>query len=480
MGAASDIEDEELDFEEEIGYGQNDNLSNPAAQTASASPDVDNLLNFASQCCEEFGLNDAMKDDVLKTCKLPLPFLLVRLYSRVLAFGKDVKKNTVDGFLESATFRNHILRQILCSLLDPTIPFYVQGTKNQFIEIPHSLQGSYINGKVFGTGISDNASSHRSDILRKLKKSIEGSIDIYTTCRNLYPPGYQCTKDHAQRILFIRMYLVEYLAKDNKLKFWEWVDAKLVKLRRKSKADQESSLLANFKKDKKKFPIPVESESAFPTVVRAQDWQNDISVAVLAMAREVEWVPRQRAPRSRPVAPTPAANSRSRTSTPDDRAIRSETEVPDNPPEDDRATNGTPSKFEDETPSMQNHQSLDGDTMDLDQRSAAPQPGHGAAGGQTASKNGELVGAMQNRNASSGSSRRVDPIGRASATPPICRVTNNPHRRSPAPPLQRAATSQSSSRFGTPGSFNGASGEEEQSFYNPLLSETHSATLGLG
>ncbi|KAG9075470.1 hypothetical protein FRC06_010072, partial [Ceratobasidium sp. 370] len=133
MGAASDIEDDELEFEDEHQYGQNDGQGDPTVQSASVNADTNDLLSFANQCCEEFGLNDALKDDVFRSCKLPVQFLMVRLYSRVLSFGKDVKKNTVDGFLESSTFKNHISRRILCSLLDPNLPFYVQGTTSRFV-----------------------------------------------------------------------------------------------------------------------------------------------------------------------------------------------------------------------------------------------------------------------------------------------------------------------------------------------------------
>ncbi|KAG8727485.1 hypothetical protein FRC10_006061, partial [Ceratobasidium sp. 414] len=133
MGAASDIEDDELDFEDEHLYGPGDGHDDPTVQSASANTDTDGFLSFANQCCEEFGLSDTLKDDVIKSCKLPLHFLMIRLYSRVLSFGKDVKKNTVDGFLESTTFKTHISRRILCSLLDPNLPFYVQGATPRFV-----------------------------------------------------------------------------------------------------------------------------------------------------------------------------------------------------------------------------------------------------------------------------------------------------------------------------------------------------------
>jgi len=267
-----------------------------------------------TQCCEELELNDALKDDVLKSCKLPVQFLLVRLYSRVLSVGRDVKKNAVDGFLESSTFKTHISRRILCSLLDPNLPFFVQGATPRFVKhivdnpgaynIPEAVRTSFMHSKLFASGVSDNASSHRSDVRRKLDKSIEDAADIYTTCIRLYPQGYQLTEDHARRISFVRMYLVKYNSitvwpGKSKPSFWEWIDTKLVKLRKLSKQDQEAALRSNFRKDKKKFPIPVDSQSSFPTVVKPQDWQADIAVAVLAMADQVESVPRQHAPRSK-------------------------------------------------------------------------------------------------------------------------------------------------------------------------------------
>ncbi|KAG9099454.1 hypothetical protein FRC06_005266 [Ceratobasidium sp. 370] len=87
MGAASNIEDNELEFEDEHQYGQNNGQGDPTVQSASVNADT------------------------------------------------NVKKNTIDGFLESLTFKNHISHRILCSLLDPNLPFYIQGTTSQFVRM---------------------------------------------------------------------------------------------------------------------------------------------------------------------------------------------------------------------------------------------------------------------------------------------------------------------------------------------------------
>ncbi|KAG9080949.1 hypothetical protein FRC06_005977, partial [Ceratobasidium sp. 370] len=461
---------------------------------------TDDLLSFANQCCEELELNDALKDDVLKSCKLPVNFLMTRLYSRVLSFGRDVKKNTVDGFLESLTFKSHISRRILCSLLDPNNPFFVQGTKQRFVKhiidnpgaynIPDAVRTSFIHSKAFSSGISDNASSHRSDIRRKVDKSIEDAVDIYTTCYRLYPEGYQCTEDHARHVAFIRMYLLEYntTAWDGKptSSFWEWLDAKLVKFRKKSKADRETSLRTNLKKDQKRFPVPVDGQSSFPAVVKAQDWQADIAVAVLAMAEQVESVPRQRAPRSRAtssrasaVAPMPNAGAQG------NEQDSGQPERMDDQQEEDAATAGTQSEPEEEPPTgWGNGNPPNGAAMDVDRCLVGPQPGH-AAGGQPYGGGSDFTGPIRNRNPVSGQQRRSNPIGRGSAPPPHragghLGLGNGTRSHSPATPHTRSSVSQASSRFGTPTPYNnGTTNEDDQLLYDPSSSETRGATLGL-
>lgn len=65
--------------------------------------------------------------------QLSPPFMMVRLYARLLSFGQDVKQSTVGSFLDSAIYKEHITRRLQCGLLDPNILYYVQGTTSRFV-----------------------------------------------------------------------------------------------------------------------------------------------------------------------------------------------------------------------------------------------------------------------------------------------------------------------------------------------------------
>ncbi|KAJ1300389.1 hypothetical protein OPQ81_005208 [Rhizoctonia solani] len=108
------------------------------------APVPGNLATFADECCKEFGLADALKEDVLRTAKLPPHLLLLRLHARTVAFGEHVQTTQVNSFLTSREFKETITRRLQAGLLDPHISHYVNGTTAQFarhiIENPASYE----------------------------------------------------------------------------------------------------------------------------------------------------------------------------------------------------------------------------------------------------------------------------------------------------------------------------------------------------
>ncbi|KAG9122229.1 hypothetical protein FRC07_001490, partial [Ceratobasidium sp. 392] len=445
MGAASDTEDKELDFEDETYYGQHyDQQHVPFQSEATGVEDRDpvtELVDFANSCCEEFELGDTLKDDVLKACK----------------------KHMIDN---PATYL-----------------------------IPDSVQANFIHGKQFWSAVSDSASDHRSEIRRKLDKSIEDGTDIYTTCLKLVPPGYQLTEGHAERILFVRLYLKKYntidwkTAEEPKVSAWDYVDNKLTQFRGKSKQEQEKALRVNIQKDKKLYPVPAGSQSSFPTVVRAQDWQSDINVAVLAMAEQVQSV-RRRAPRRNPKA-TPASRA-----VPSPRVQAQELEPKDEQREANRGADVQPGLTgEPGTPDW-GHQNVESPS---DGARLVNPPAHPTElradntatrqlqDGGTGSGTSTLTGAIRNRNTGLGTPGRPSPMCLRSLSGSSRHTSQSGAQHTPSGgtryspmPQPRASGSQTSSRLGTPTPSNGlrASLGEEQSHYNPTTSETVSATIG--
>ncbi|GAB1527464.1 hypothetical protein RhiTH_010639 [Rhizoctonia solani] len=248
-----------------------------------------NLMLFADGCCEEFGLADALKEDVLQTAKLPPQFLLTCLYARTVAFGKHVQNTKVDSFLTSREFKETVTRRLQAGLLDPYITRYVDGTTARFVrhiienpasyEIPMAVQAQFMHSKLFSSAIQ--------------RSVIEGE-DIVTLSSKLAIHGFQMGKDHILRIAFLRDYYIDFTTKNNaktaqlsndnktETKFWSFVDAKLEKLMRKSLNDRLQSLDCTLAKDKRRFTAP---KAGAPAILSKSmpEWQASVSHAISTM-----------------------------------------------------------------------------------------------------------------------------------------------------------------------------------------------------
>ncbi|KAG8795704.1 hypothetical protein FRC12_010941 [Ceratobasidium sp. 428] len=307
MGAMSDSSDDDLDFEAEAPR----QALPPQVRTSHSRPNIpgrpqpNDIVGFARACCEEFALDGLLKSNVLKTAQLSTPELMIRLYARLVSFGQHIKQSNASGFLDTPEFKEYITRRLQCSILDPNIPYYVQGhtprSVKHIIDNPVAYQVSpaaqehFMHGKDFSSGCGDVLTQYRSEVKRKFKqldKGIEEKLDIYTLCQRLVPQGYQLTEAHALRMSFVRIYLADYnqivwKPKDpnRKKSFWEWLDlVKLAEFHGLSDEAQDRRLRRNLRKDLVQYPVPPGGVQSFPVHVNMQDWQAEISITMLEMA----------------------------------------------------------------------------------------------------------------------------------------------------------------------------------------------------
>ncbi|CAE7144872.1 unnamed protein product [Rhizoctonia solani] len=326
MGCASDDE-YDPEFEEELD--DRTTPEDPLFDTptiASAQTDVFDmagnqhaitpaiLFSFANECCEEFGLADGLKEDVLRTAKLPPQLLLVRLYARTVAFGKNVQTTKVDSFLTSREFKQTISRRLQAGLLDPHISNYVEGTTARFVkhivnnpasyEIPAAVQAQFMHSKLFSSAVAKVLSSFRGELQRKIQRSIAEKEDIGTLASRLAIHGFQMTQEHILRIAFLRSYYVEFTSKPNdkadplskdkekeskkadkdkaETRFWSFIDAKLEKFHKRSLKDRLSSLERNLAKDKRAFP-PLKGGAPVVPSTNMPEWQASVTRAISTM-----------------------------------------------------------------------------------------------------------------------------------------------------------------------------------------------------
>ncbi|KAJ1300765.1 hypothetical protein OPQ81_002409 [Rhizoctonia solani] len=316
MGCASD---DEYDLELEQEVEDESSPENPplnARTIASTQTDVFDmvggqhaitpaiLLSFANGCCEELRISDGLKEDVLRTAKLPPQLLLIRLYARTVAFGKSI-----------------------AGLLDVHISNYVEGTTPRFVkhiienpssyEIPTAVQAQFMHSKTFSSAVGKVLSTFRGELQRKasafyqsifysiatpfvlkIQRSITDMEDIVTLASRLAIHGFQMTQEHLLRIAFLRTYYVEFTSKPNKAdppskikekekdkaetRFWSFIDTKIEKFNKKSPKERLSALERNLAKDKRAYPPPKGGAPAIPSA-KMPEWQASASRVVSTM-----------------------------------------------------------------------------------------------------------------------------------------------------------------------------------------------------
>ncbi|KAF8749048.1 hypothetical protein RHS01_10428 [Rhizoctonia solani] len=136
-----------------------------------------NLMLFADGCCEEFGLANALKEDVLQTAKLPPQFLLTCLYACTVAFGKHIQNTKVDLFLTLRKFKETVTQRLQAGLLDLYITWYVDGTTAWFVrhiienpasyEIPMAVQAQFMHSKLFLSAVGRVLSTFWGEVQQK-------------------------------------------------------------------------------------------------------------------------------------------------------------------------------------------------------------------------------------------------------------------------------------------------------------------------
>ncbi|KAJ1300240.1 hypothetical protein OPQ81_005069 [Rhizoctonia solani] len=268
------------------------------------------LFSFAHGCCEEFGIADGLKEDVLRTAKLPPQLLLVRLYARTVAFGKNVQTTKVDSFLTSREFKETITRRLQAGLLDPHITNYVEGTTARFVkhivenpasyEISTAVQAQFMHSKSFSSAVGKVLSAFRGELQRKIMiedtaidHRLRGYWDACFATRHSRLSGDPRTSP--PNCIFGKSgnkadALSSNKEKDNnkaekdksETKFWSYIDAKIAKLSKKPLKDRLSALERSLANDKRAFPPPKTGAPAMPSA-SMPEWQASVTRAVSTM-----------------------------------------------------------------------------------------------------------------------------------------------------------------------------------------------------
>ncbi|CAE6402485.1 unnamed protein product [Rhizoctonia solani] len=254
--------------------------------------------DYAALCCEEFGLTDLDKDDVLKMSQMNAHLIAIRQYTRVVALSYNINKLLTESFLNSTEFKDHITRRIQATFLDATIPTYVRGSTARLIQhmqenaaswrIPPAVHAHFVNSKAFRKAVAAVASNFRGDMRRKIKKSIFDNLDIGALANKLCVKGYQPTNEHWRRFALLACSLTGVTWGIGRSSHATRLRAQCMK---PTKADTQAAikvrLKANLKKDQERYTGPASGRTKLPARIQMPEWQKDHGKAVNDMSEYV-------------------------------------------------------------------------------------------------------------------------------------------------------------------------------------------------
>ncbi|KAG8759811.1 hypothetical protein FRC11_001358 [Ceratobasidium sp. 423] len=314
MGFLTDNEFEFEDEQDPITPPQSPRLAAThaqviAEQVTNTSSELNNTVarDYAALCCEEFGLTDLDKDDVLRVSQMNAQLIAIRQYTRVVALTQNITQSLTESFLLSTEFKDHVTRRIQATFLDPTIPTYVRGSTARLIQhmqenaaswrIPRVVQAHFVNSRAFRKAVAAVASNFRGDMRRKLKKSMVDNLDIGALANKLCVKGYQPSNEHWRRYALLRCYMADWeklpcqAGRGRAISFWAYIDTKLDKLRinctkptaAATAAAIKNLLKTNLKNDQKKYTGPTSGRTKLPVRPQIPEWQRDHGKAVADM-----------------------------------------------------------------------------------------------------------------------------------------------------------------------------------------------------
>ncbi|GAB1522371.1 hypothetical protein RhiTH_005485 [Rhizoctonia solani] len=236
-----------------------------AKKVASINSDPGNTVarDYAALCCEEFGLTDSDKADVVRVSQMHAQFIAIRQYTRVVALTQHITQSLTESFLLSIEFKDHVTRCTQATFLDATIPTYVHGSTARLI----------------------------------IKKSMVDNLDIGALAAKLCVKGYQPTNEHWRCFALLRSYMADWEklpchpGRGRGTPYWSFIDTKLDKLRirctKPTKAATEAAvksvLKGILKRDQEWHIGPTSGPTKLPARSQIAEWQRDHAKAVADM-----------------------------------------------------------------------------------------------------------------------------------------------------------------------------------------------------
>ncbi|CCO36541.1 hypothetical protein BN14_10680 [Rhizoctonia solani AG-1 IB] len=223
--------------------------------------------DYAALCCEEFGLTDSDKADILRASQMHTQFIAIRQYTRVVALTQHITQSLTESFLLSTEFKDH-----------------VRGSTARLIQ--HMQENPGVPKSSCG---SCEQLSWR--LRRKIKKSMVDNLDIGALAAKLCVKGHQPTNKHWRRFALLRSYMTDWEklpchpGRGRGTPYWSFIDTKLDKLRIRctkpaTEAAVKSVLKGVLKLDQERHIGPTSGPTKLPARSQIPEWQRDHGKAV--------------------------------------------------------------------------------------------------------------------------------------------------------------------------------------------------------
>ncbi|GAB1527143.1 hypothetical protein RhiTH_010318 [Rhizoctonia solani] len=281
------------------------------------------LLAFVEGCCKECRLLDKSMENAMQTARLPLDYMVMRLFTHVLELGQDNSKTKVKDFFQLPTFKLSIKQRIQGGLLDPHIPFYRHMRLNlKSYDLLLVVQQRLMNTKKLSSAVGEILSGFCGELHCKILGSIEDKTNIASTAKKLVIEGYLLSEDHIKQFALLQYLSKDYLkskaeaqakkAKENAnaqaaqernqgrnrkqringalqkaLAFWTYINTQMYCFRQYPLAKRNDYLKKILRLDKKKYPDPAGQACYFPPAnqLLVPQWQSKATNAVQVMAQ---------------------------------------------------------------------------------------------------------------------------------------------------------------------------------------------------
>ncbi|EUC61137.1 hypothetical protein RSOL_383970, partial [Rhizoctonia solani AG-3 Rhs1AP] len=235
-------------------------------------------IEYAKEVCNQLRVDGSAREDIIRASHLSLEELQIRTYAMVVKSVVAKQEHAPDEFVKSSTF-GQIAKKIQLAILDPHISAYKEDSTRRFVnyirdhpEAFHintdDVESGVLAGSEFQTAVSVVLTQMRAEIKRKIISSVAPDCltrDIEALAYDIVPQGYVCKESHLARFAFLRAYYVRWAAdSETKLKYWEYIDAKLLQLseryKDKDKATAEAKIDGRMQKllkqDRLDYPAP--------------------------------------------------------------------------------------------------------------------------------------------------------------------------------------------------------------------------------